>query len=203
MRSILAGFAVLLATVGAAHATSTATAITVGGDRCELRRAAVVSATQRAVILKDTRGPGSYLGCVYRRNRLFRLAGGLNTGPGRPLRLVGLRPRLAGRFAAVDQGTQRGGRITSRTVKVVDLATGRTVHSYREGGQAAVTDMELKPNGSVAWILRSDRTGTSVHKYDRTHTVLYRGLLAEASLALSGSSVYWLTPDGPKAARLD
>jgi hypothetical protein len=117
--------------------------------------------------------------------------------------LVSLTPRLVGRFAAVDQGRYTGRKIVSRRVRVVDLSSGRLVHSYSEKGEVGVTDMELKSSGSVAWISHILGRGFTVHKIERRHELLYQGSLVPGSLALSGSSLYWLTPDGPRTARLD
>jgi hypothetical protein len=72
---------------------------------------------------------------------------------------------------------------------------------YSEGG---VTDVELKPNGSLAWI--QSRTGTStVIKLDASG----RQELDSApdvdplSLALSGSRLYWMRGELPRTAMLD
>jgi hypothetical protein len=173
---------------------------------CHPRGMRVVAATPRAVVLLDRQasGGGRYLGCTYSRGRIVPIARGARPTDRRDFPLVSVVPRIAGNFVAVDQGEAHGNIIVRRTVRVVDLRTGRSASAFTARGQLLVTDLELKANGSVGWIWRESDVGPSVHKLENgIHRVLYQGPLALRSLALSGSTLYWDTGSGPMSARLD
>jgi hypothetical protein len=70
-----------------------------------------------------------------------------------------------------------------------------------------VTDLELKPNGSVAWIARNPFVPggrVEVHRADTTGaaTLAAGADIAPASLAITETLMYWLTATGPVVAPL-
>lgn len=187
----------ILSIAGSAHAGT--------AKSCERPGMRVVVASVRSNVVFDRAAPngGRYLACLYSTGRMIEIAHGVRPARGRDFPLVSLLPRLAGNFVAVDQGTAGVRAIKRRTVRVVNLRTGTTLHQFSQSGSIIVTDLEVKANGSVAWIWREADTGPSVHKFDSRHVELYRGALSLRSLALSESTLFWDTGAGPMSARLD
>jgi hypothetical protein len=134
-------------------------------------------------------------GCLYSTNRLVKL--GVDDGDPisrRDYRLVG--PYVA--FLRIEAcGT--GG---CYTVVVRDLRSGRRTRALPTG---FVSDLELKGNGSVAWIERPLVSGEppTVRAAD-THGVrqLDSGNIAEGSLRLNDSTLTWLTGGVARSATL-
>jgi hypothetical protein len=106
---------------------------------------------------------------------------------------------LAGRHVALTaRSCDRHGQFCAGGVRVWDVRTRRLVRSS-EGTWAS--DLELHPNGSVAWItapltLTGPATEATVRVHDGAgERTLATGAVAADSLALAGSTLYW-TEDG-------
>ena len=191
-------------------------------QRCAASGSKTLEATERARVFRwQATSPDSYevYGCLYRRNRRLKLDFNQTEddpyGPYVEIRLI----TLAGRHVAwVNDWSERPGRRT--TVNVVDLRSGRKMHSWTGGGEQfgyytpgwetdhrhvySTTDLVVKPSGAVAWIAWT-RVGEPYRDYEYT---IYKsdatgeGILLDSgvnldkdSLALSGSTIYW-TKDG-------
>jgi len=167
-----------------------------------------------------TRGRESFspvFACHYRTGRRIRL-GTQDCFDSRGVEL----PRLAGRFVAYALVTCHRAPTSEAVVRVRDLRSGRTIARadattpLPAGSRplVSVTDLELKPNGSVAWIAQNSvasATGTTperieVRKLERRgrDVLLASGLgIVPASLALGGSTLYWTRDGAPFSAALD
>jgi hypothetical protein len=140
-----------------------------------------------------------YYGCHYRTDSRRRLG---TVGPAgefsdsvKPIRLAG--PFVG--YAIHYQGPAGG---TYAVVRVMDLRTGRLRFDDQASdakdfdAQGKVTDLELKPNGSVAWITRTGFESSSPREVRRNDSTGKRTLdtgsdIAAYSLALSDSRLYW------------
>ena len=92
----------------------------------------------------------------------------------------------------------------SAGLDLVDLRAGTKNGVTSMGWSGSVTDVELKPNGSVAWIQHREGT-TTVMKQDASgrHELDSGAGVARDSLALSGSWLYWTKDGQPRVATLD
>ena len=122
-------------------------------------------------------------------------------------------PRVAGSRVAYVQAVSW--REAGTAVRVVDLrrvprrnavATVDPVYGERDVLMSG-TDLELKPNGSVAWIWRGVRGGQQVievHKRDADgHALLDVGAEIDVrSLARADSTLYWTKAGVPQSAQL-
>lgn len=176
---------------------------------CVRPHAQVVTADRDSVVVRRA---GRTYGCLRARGRLVALGdapGGLTS------RRLTVRPRLAGRFVAF--GLQVARDDVDNTIEVIDLRTGQhvvLVPAYERSGIApangngtgGVTDLELRPDGSVAWVAIDPTVSPAV-------TVVFlcrRGsdprLLDHAagidprSLASSGRHLYWTRDGAPQEA---
>jgi hypothetical protein len=121
-----------------------------GGGACSTPRGYVVKARSSKAVLVRRRHGQRVKGCAFRVGRFFRF----------PLHT--LRFRLSGTYAAYERVESLPDGSEYFIVAVDDLRTGktrRTAPAYTDpaistDGQvpAAVSDVALKPNGSVAWI---------------------------------------------------
>jgi hypothetical protein len=93
---------------------------------------------------------------------------------------------------------------SSAGLDVVDLRSGEKHTITSMAWEGSVTDVELKPNGSVAWIQSREGTAT-VTKLDASgrHELDAGPAIGLDSLALSGSRLYWMNDDQPRTALLD
>jgi hypothetical protein len=178
---------------------------------CSARHSKTLLASEQARISRLTGTnadgePTTYItGCLYRRNKAFTLSSSSITVGETVAQL-----RLGGRFV----GYWVEGCIKASPcgveVRVVDLSTGRrTVQAsaFSPGMPLfEVTDLELKPNASVAWIAKPDTGGFEVRKSDASgrNQLLDSGPdIDPSSLAVSASIVYWTKAGAPRSAKLD
>jgi hypothetical protein len=156
-----------------------------------------------------------YYACSYRRDRRIRI--GIVGEPG--VFATSLTPiRLAGRFVAYATFLEGAADGSQAYVDVRDLRTGARTKSVTAGEpdegqfshdfQGPIQDLELRSNGSVAWIEKTFTTGDPlfrVVKHDAGgRAVLDAGTDVDPrSLALSGSRLYWTRGGTPFAATLD
>ena len=110
--------------------------------------------------------------------------------------------RLAGRFTAFDNTYCDRGEDPGY-VNVVDLRSGRSRASLG-GLRSPVKDLELRSNGSVAWIRLGNPPNLEVRKLDSTGEAVLDSSrdIAPRSLALSGGRVYWTKNGVPYSAEL-
>jgi hypothetical protein len=150
-------------------------------------------------------------GCLYARNRRVPLGRYRECFDSEAVSL----PRLAGRFAGFALDFCHRAPTATSTVVVKNLRSGRT--KFRLPGFTGtppgvpalygVTDLELKPNGSVAWIVenRQGERQVEVRKADAEGrgAVLDSGTgIDTRSLALSESRLYWLKDGRAQSALL-
>ena len=178
---------------------------------CTIKGAKTLRATKHArVIEKGTR----VYGCLYRTGRRFLLANpAYGVGQVRNVRLAG---RVVG-YSRQSQG--------KRKVTVRELRRGRIVHDAAAAVaprccSTAVTDLELRRNGSVAWIAETipfdiplappgsypdPRPDYQVRKADRAGQALLDAAhdVAPRSLMLSGATISWTRGGTTYAAVLD
>lgn len=155
-----------------------------------------------------------YFGCLYRVNRAFALGRDFR---GRNFVDTLRHARLAGPYAgyAVTSTVDRPCG-SAAEVRVKDLRTGRmerTAAGAAQPGPERITDLELKPNSSVAWIATTcvpagpGRDEVNAVDGDGRRT-LDSGLdgaaddVQGASLALSGSTLYWTKGGAAVTGRL-
>ena len=141
-------------------------------------------------------------GCLRRVGRAFPL--GERVSPGERWTYEF---RLAGRFVGYAADDCPAG--CASAVLVVDLRTGRRVRRAAptdlEPTAGGVTDLELARTGSVAWIARSlPNPEPQVRKLDAEGPALLDAGpgVDPASLALSGSTLYWAKAGMPFSAPL-
>jgi hypothetical protein len=184
--------------------------------RCapKLGAARTLAATSRGRIVVKTGGVQKNImfACLYSRGFWINVGMGTYRDARSSVRVSV--PRLVGsRLAYIQAASYRR---AGTAVRVFDLrrvprryavATDDAV--YGEAGVLMTgTDLELKPNGSVAWIWTGMRNGerlTEVHKFDAGgHVLLDSGAdVQPGSLSLSGSTLYWTRAAGPFSATLE
>lgn len=216
--AVLVAVAVLgLALAGAAPAPGARAArkcVTPSGMRTVVR-------SLNAVIVRRVRGRdrGIVYGC-HRRDGTFWPLG--LTRHDSDSRDTFRTPRLAGRYAGFIQASAR--RKAGMTARVVDLVTGRALHEHGVGSSAdgsqmfvpgGSADLELKPNGSVAWLLRAEfvnpAAGTRTSEYqvhvvglDDVDRLLAHGPDVDpGSLAVNERTVFWQQAGQAYAAPFD
>ena len=117
-------------------------------------------------------------------------------------------------MAAATEDTAATGDAIGAVVEVADLGTGRVVARFQspsEPNTYDVTDLELRANGSVAWIARivSGTPATTTYEV-RTFgptvshsTIVDSGPdIASRSLALSAPTLYWTRAGAPRSTTL-
>lgn len=154
--------------------------------------------------------------CLLRKRRAFRLRGHALPYGDDDIRDF----RLRGRFVAYSLRRSSG-----RRVRVKELRRGRTIHDAKVAlvsriGFTALTDLRLKRNGSVAWIVKTQPYDVALKLYplpeeflpdfevgksDRTgQALLDRGhYIAPGSLSVGGSTVSWIRGGRSHSAVLD
>jgi hypothetical protein len=121
--------------------------------------------------------------------------------------------RLAGPYFAFE--SESCGLVAREgSVKLVDLRTGQTkfsktatpISSTAGEPDYGVRSLVLKPSGSLAWIGRFQDTsgppGTTYYVQTKTATLDFGATIAGDSLALAGSTLYWLNGGTPFTATL-
>jgi hypothetical protein len=113
---------------------------------------------------------------------------------------------LSGRHVAFTvRSCDRHGMFCAGGIRVWDVRARRLV---RSSNGTWASDLELHPNGSVAWItapltLTAPATEAAVRVNDRAgERTLATGAIAPYSLALGGSMLYWTEEGVPRASAL-
>lgn len=194
--------ALAVAGVGPATATATAAAkerCAAKGSRTEVAsRAARVYSVRR---VRDGEATRRWYGCAYAAGRRVHLG---DVGPAGEFSDRISPVRLAGRHVAfVSEYTASTGDALGAVVAVRDLRTGAFVRRFASPGDPNtydVTDLELRANGSVAWIARivAGMPATTTYEVrvfpttDSHSTIVDSGTsIASRSLALSSTTLYW------------
>jgi hypothetical protein len=209
----------LLGILGVGQASAQHNAVPVCGAS---DRHFVVARDDQAMVYR-TREPDlefyGYWGCVYGSKRSVRLGIELISGSAVASFGVG-HVTLAGTTAAYEltQSHGMGEYLRSQWyVAVANLRTGRILRKVPTGvtsplnrsfvGDGPVTAIQVKSDGSVAWILDTVQTANryQIHALDMTgERVLAIGSdIAPDSLALAGNTLYWTQRSTPMSATLD
>lgn len=160
-----------------------------------------------------------YRGCVFGSKRSLRLGRELVSGS--PYGSLAIKDMvLASAIVAYETELSSGAgelKKSERHVVVVDLRTGQVLHRVPTGmsrypalkitGAGEVCAIVVKRNGAVAWINDTSQRENrfEVHALDANgERVLAVGSnVAPESLALAGSTVYWVEGGKPMSATLD
>jgi hypothetical protein len=151
-------------------------------------------------------------GCAYGKERGYSF-GSVSDGSGdggaseEPATLVGT--LLATRFSSYS--TASFGPEHTAGISVIDLGSGRTVRNWSTTEGAGIAAVVLKPDGAVAWITASwVNTETGFHQEsvyaddnDGVRLLAHGSSIEDDSLALGGSTVYWLQGGIPYSAALN
>jgi hypothetical protein len=168
---------------------------------------------------KFEEGPEEIFGCAHRAKRPYRLGpplyGSATSGNGGVGSIT-----LAGPIVAYDVGEVPGmealsNRRSVHEIWVRNLRTGKLIHRVPNGSPAELGDVGLgdtteivvKSDGSVAWIVRAGDTlgGIQVRSVDKTgsHLLAASSEIDPDSLALAGSTLYWMQGGKPMSAVLN
>jgi len=186
------------------------------GPKCPPAHSQLLLADAQSQVFEA--GEDEIYGCTYRKKRAYVL-GHVRTcgssGCGGVKREV-----LAGPVVAYEEvnvtGVARGG--SEWWVVVRDLLTGRVLHRVPTGipdapntlhlvGDGFAVAIVVKSDGAVAWIVQSgvDPSGYEVQAVDKTGSRLLASgpEIDPHSLALAGSTLYWLQGGKPVSAVLN
>ena len=192
-------------------------ATAVAQDRCQAERSRTEEASRYARVysvrrVQDDAVTRRWYACLYSANRRVHLG---DVGPASDFSDRIAPVRLAGRHVAYSsEYTAATGDAIGALVAVRDLRTGAFVHRFQSPGDPNtydVTDLELRANGSVAWVARIIQgmpatTTFEVRSFQAPKapsTILDSGgAIGSGSLALSGRTLYWTTDGLPRSATL-
>jgi len=203
---------------GASVAVLTTAGLAIGGapalaapeDRCDRPGSRTEEASRYARVYSLRRVENDavtrrWYACLYSTGRSVRLG---VTGPAGEFSDRISPVRLAGRHVAfAEEYTASTGDALGAVVQVRNLRTRALVHRFQSPGDPNtydVTDLELHPDGSVAWIARIVAGIPATTTYElrslssdgQDAALVDSGAgLAARSLALSGRTLYW-TRDG-------
>ena len=182
----------------------------VAAERCQAKNSRTEEASRYARVysvrrIQDDAVTRRWYGCLYSSGRRVRLG---DVGPSGQFSDRISPVRLAGRHVAyASEYTASTGDALGAVVQVRDLRTGAFVRRFQSPGDPNtydVTDLELRTNGSVAWIARiiagtPARTSYEVRLFPTSQaqaSIADAGpTLGARSLALSAGTLYW-TRDG-------
>ncbi|HUB36633.1 MAG TPA: hypothetical protein VL972_07395 [Solirubrobacteraceae bacterium] len=197
--------------------------------KCPPGRSHLVAADAQAQVFVAPKTPRlpeypGFFGCVYGRGKSYLLGipleGGSPTGSGGSAMFT-----LGGPVVAFEESVSTNLEPESRyenEIVVRNLRNGRYLHRLPTGtpmtppkngdvGVGPATDIVVKSDGAVAWIVDVGKGGVSrapavyeVHAVDRTGSrVLASGPeIGPSSLALAGSTLYWTQGGKPMSAVL-
>ena len=203
-----------VATVALA-AGSPATAV--AQDRCQAERSRTEDASRYARVysvrrVQDDAVTRRWYACLYSAGRRVHLG---VVGPAGQFSDRIAPVRLAGRYVAFSsEYTASTGDAIGAVVTVRDLRTGAFVNRFQSPGDPNtydVTDLELRANGSVAWVAgiiqgMPATTTFEVRAFQERKaqsTVLDSGAaIGSGSLALSGRTLYWTSDGTPRSTTL-
>ncbi len=191
-----------------------------GTAECPPKHEAVLAADAQAIVYKAPTSPeslgGDIFACSYSNKHSFRLGSELYGGPSGS---GGVLPvALAGPVVAYGVGESYTGPSghSFREIMVRNLVTGKLILKTPNGSPAEPGDIGLgettaivvKSNGSVAWIVRAGLAqlgGIQVRSVDKTgsHLLAASPEIEPDSLALAGSTLYWMQGGKPMSATLD
>ena len=203
----------MAAAIAAAALTAASSAPASAATPCATRGSKTVVATKTARVFKVRVRPrigaafSRYYGCLFSRNRRFRFA-----EDDFPEQSGWSHIRLAGAYVAYAwHGSCAACDRAPRHVVVQSLRSGRfvtrlAISSEDTAEDRTVTDLELRPTGSVAWI---NRVGAGpAHEVQARDGAGARLLdsgpgIDPLSLALGGSTLYWTKAGVAASARLE
>ncbi len=180
-------------------------------SKCPTKNEGVVDADAQAVVYKASTG---IFGCAYDAKHAYYL------GPSP----YGSAQVSGGTFSVTVVGSVVAysveksdilGEYEVYEVRVRNLRTGKVIHRVPTGsppqpgsiGIGSTTAIVVKRDGSVAWIVTcvTQLGGFQVHSIDKTgsHVLAVSPEIAPNSLALAGSTLYWLQGGKPMSATLD
>jgi hypothetical protein len=198
--------------------------------KCPVGRSHVVVADAQAQVyegpLVGEGGPlpesSVFYGCAYGRGKRYELGLPPETGAGSPGGTSGSRLyTLAGPIVAFERYSTTELEPASRYVEEIvvrDLRNGRVLHRLPTGiptmppkngdvGIGGATAIVVKADGAVAWIVAVNGAAVEyqVHAFDKTgnHLLASGSEIAPSSLALTGSTLYWLQGGKPMSATLN
>jgi hypothetical protein len=156
-----------------------------------------------------------FYGCVYGHRKSYELGSPPN---GSPSVSFGTRLfTLAGPIVAYEKSfVHPPPGFSSWFVIVRDLRSGKILHELPTGtpshpipnqvGDGSITAIVVKSDGSVAWILENNISPVEyeIHTFDKTgsHVLASGSDIEPHSLALAGSTLYWLQGGKPMSAVL-
>lgn len=192
-------------------------ATAVAQDRCQAERSRTEEASRHARVysvrrVQDDAVTRRWYACLYSAGRRVHLG---VVGPAADFSDRIAPVRLAGRYVAFSsEYTASTGDAIGALVAVCDLRTGTFVHRFQSPGDPNtydVTDLELRANGSVAWVARiipgmPATTTFEVRAFQAAKTrstILDSGAaIGSRSLALSGMTLYWTNDGAPRSTKL-
>ena len=189
--------------------------------KCGAERGQVIAANSQALLYRATNFYEFSLvyGCTYKQRRSYRLGYFPSEGTCSSSGCISIQHEtLSGPLVAYEFSTTgiEGGTFL---IIVRDLRNGHVLHRVPTGtprpqnassvvGAGIATTIVLKTDGSVAWINErplGEATEYQVHALDKTGSrLLATGIdIGSHSLALSGSTLYWMQDGKPFSTRLD
>lgn len=153
--------AVPVAVVATVALVVAAPATAAAEDRCDAKRSRTEEASRYARVCSVRRAQDDavtrrWYACLYRTERRVHLG---DVGPAGMFNDRISPVRLAGRYVATaEEYTASSGDALGAVIQVRDLRRGALVHRFQSPGDHNtydVTDLELRANGSVAWIARN------------------------------------------------
>jgi hypothetical protein len=190
--------------------------------RCPPGNEGVLAADAQAVVYKAPASPEGFVGeihaCAYGARQSYNLGptsyGSGTSGSGGTYPIT-----LAGSVVAYDRGRNSSSSLpngySSHEIWVRNLRTGELIHRMPNGTPAEPGDIGLgdttaivaKSNGSVAWVVGAPETlgGIQVRSVDKAGSRLLAASpeIDPDSLALAGSTLYWMQGGKPMSAVLN
>ncbi len=215
IRRHLAGIPVLALSILALGGTAPSAA---AAQSCEAKSSRTEEASRYARVysvrrVQDDAVTRRWYGCLLSSGRRVRLG---DVGPSGAFSDRIAPVRLAGRHVAfVSEYTASTGDALGAVVAVRDLRTGVFVSRFQSPGDPNtydVTDLELRANGSVAWIARIVAGMPATTTYEvrvfpatQSHsTIVDSGpAIGPQSLALSARTLYWTHDGAARSASLE
>lgn len=200
----------LVAVIAAAAVIATAGPASAKTKKCSTGGVTLAASEQSRVFSKAKSDDDPVYACRYKTGKKVKLG---TFGNCSDFLSVGLF-RLAGPYVAF-QSESCGLVAGEGSVKLVDLRTGQTKFSKAATPIPAMTmgepdygvrSLVLKANGSLAWVGRFEDTSgppnTNYFVQTKTTTLDMGATIAGGSLALAGSTLYWLKGGTPFTATL-
>ena len=189
--------------------------------RCDIIHKHVMIADSQAMVYRSIEAfePPIVFGCAFKPGRVFELGESATEGSCSPSGCIHIKQEvLTGTLVAYERFSTDGEGESSFFIVVRNLQSGRTVHRVPTGtpipanpqvsGNGFASDIAVKNDGAVAWINENEvgeTTEYQVHVLDKIgNRLLASGTdIDPHSLALSGSTLYWMQGGKPFSTRLD